>query len=101
MCTNECCMKAFDIITLLCSDNMEQLGKYQIPSGYKRRQNIDRILFYYNFDPRVQRDYISFLQTEREFEVKYRNRVFIISNVTYKCVLLISSESEIKLVKCP
>ncbi|XP_063415882.1 uncharacterized protein LOC134697532 [Mytilus trossulus] len=53
---------------------MEQLGKYQIPSGYKRRQNIDRILFYYNFDPRVQRDYISFLQTEREFEVKYRNR---------------------------
>ncbi|XP_076071735.1 uncharacterized protein LOC143043208 [Mytilus galloprovincialis] len=74
MCTNECCMKAFDIITLLCSDNMEQLGKYQIPSGYKRRQNIDRILFYYNFDPRVQRDYISFLQTEREFEVKYRNR---------------------------
>jgi len=57
---------------------MQQLGQYQIPEGYRRKPNIDKILFYHKFDRKVQRDYISFLQTEREFEKKYRNQVSLI-----------------------
>jgi hypothetical protein len=57
---------------------MQQLGQYQIPEGYRRKPNIDKILFYHTFDRKVQGDYISFLQTEREFEKKYRNQVSLI-----------------------
>jgi hypothetical protein len=53
---------------------------------------------YHTFDRKVQRDYISFLQTEREFEKKYRNQVSLIWLMSHgnwpNCCMVTDSRSK-------